>query len=83
MLSANTKRKGWNGWRKSSPARAARLRPEEGLLLPPGYVENWQELRARLEPRRESRRQQRRFRHDPLGYLADLEQRSLQLSLPS
>jgi len=33
-----------------------------------------------LEPRRESRRQQRRFRRDPLGYLADLEQRCLQLT---
>jgi hypothetical protein len=62
---------------------ATRLRPEEGLLLPTGYVATWQELRARLEQRRESRRKQRRFRHDPLGYLAELEQRCLQLSLPS
>src|SRR5512135_2293692 len=61
---------------------ATRLRPDEGLLLPAGYVEDWQELRAGLEQRRESRRKQRRFRHDPLGYLAELEQRCLQLSLP-
>jgi hypothetical protein len=25
---------------------ATRLRPEEGLVLRPGYVEDWQELRA-------------------------------------
>jgi hypothetical protein len=43
---------------------ATRLRPEEGLLLPSGYVENWQELRAELEERRESRRKWRRFRRD-------------------
>jgi hypothetical protein len=62
---------------------ATRLRPDEGLLLPAGYVEDWQELRAGLEQRRESRRKQRRFRHDPLSYLAELEERCLQLSLPS
>jgi hypothetical protein len=62
---------------------ATRLRPEEGLRLPSGYVERWRELRAGLERRRESRRKQRRFRGDPLGYLAALEQRCLQLSLPT
>ena len=62
---------------------ATRLRPEEGLVLRPGYVEGWQELRAELEQRRESRRKQRRFRHDPAAYLTELEQRCLQLSLPS
>jgi hypothetical protein len=51
--------------------------------LPSGYVERWRELRAGLERRRESRRKQRRFRGDPLGYLAALEQRCLQLSLPT
>ena len=35
---------------------ATRLRPEEGLVLSPGYVEDWRELRAELETRRESRR---------------------------
>jgi hypothetical protein len=62
---------------------ATRLRPEEGLLLPAGYMKTWRELRAGLEKRRESRRKQRRFRHDPLGYLTELEQRCLQLSLPT
>ena len=62
---------------------ATRLRPDEGLLLPPGYVEKWQGLRADLEQRRESRRKQRRFRHDPASYLTDLEERCPQLSLPS
>jgi hypothetical protein len=58
---------------------ATRLRPEEGLVLRPGYVEGWQELRAELE----ARRKQRRFRHDPAAYLAKLEQQCLQLTLPS
>src|SRR5271165_429991 len=62
---------------------ATRLRPEEGLQLSPGYVARWRELRGELERRRESRRQQRRFRHDPDAYLADLEKQCLQLSLPS
>jgi hypothetical protein len=61
---------------------ATRLRPDEGLELRPGYVDDWQALRAELDQRRESRRRQRRFRHDPAGYLAELEQRCLQLTLP-
>jgi len=60
---------------------ATRLRPEEGLVLRPGYVEGWQELRAELDKRRESRRKQRRFRHDPDAYLKELEQECLQLTL--
>ena len=62
---------------------ATRLRPDEGLVLSPGYVEGWKELRAELEARRESRRKQRRFRHNPDAYLKDLEQRCLQLTLPA
>jgi hypothetical protein len=62
---------------------ATRLRPEEGLVLPPDYVEGWQELREGLERRREARRKQRRFRHDPDAYLTELEQQCLQLTLPS
>ena len=62
---------------------ATRLRPEEGLVLRPGYVSRWQELRADLDARRESRRKQRRFRHDPASYLRALEQRCRQLLLPT
>jgi hypothetical protein len=61
---------------------ATRLRPDEGLVLGPGYVEEWKERRAELEARRESRRKQRRFRHDPAAYLAKLERQCLQLTLP-
>jgi hypothetical protein len=62
---------------------ATRLRPEEGLVLRPGYLQRWRELHADLEARRESRRKQRRFRHDPASYLRALEQRCLQLLLPA
>jgi hypothetical protein len=62
---------------------ATRLRPDEGLVLGPGYVEDWKDLRAELEARRESRRKQRRFRHNPDVYLKDLEHRCLQLTLPA
>jgi hypothetical protein len=62
---------------------ATRLRPKAGLELRPGYVDDWQAQRAELEQRRESRRRQRRFRHNPATYLADLEQRCLQLTLPA
>jgi hypothetical protein len=61
---------------------ATRLRPDEGLVLRPDYVAEWQDLRADLERRREARRKQRRFRHDPAAYLAQLEQQCLQLTLP-
>jgi hypothetical protein len=61
---------------------ATRLRPEEGLRLSPGYVGRWQQARAELEKRREARRQQRRFRRDPVTYLKTLEELAIQLSLP-
>jgi hypothetical protein len=61
---------------------ATRLRPEEGLELPSGYVQQWQQERAELEKRREARRQQRRFRRDPDTYLTKLEELLLQLGLP-
>jgi hypothetical protein len=62
---------------------ATRLRPEEGLKLPTGYVEDWRRLRAELDKRRESRRKQRRFRRDPANYLRQLEERCLSPSLPT
>jgi hypothetical protein len=61
---------------------ATRLRPEEGLKLPAGYVEDWRRLRADLDKRRENRRKQRRFRRDPAHYLNQLEERCLDPSLP-
>ena len=61
---------------------ATRLRPEEGLRLSAGYVEGWRQSRAGLEKRRESRRQQRRFRRHPVSYLHKLEELAIQLSLP-
>lgn len=60
---------------------ATRLRPEEGLQLPPGYVADWRLLRAELDKRRESRRKQRRFRRDPDNYLSRLEERRFAPSL--
>lgn len=62
---------------------ATRLRPAEGLVLGDGYVRAWQGLRAKLEKRRQARRQQRRFRRDPIIYLNKLEDLALQLSLLS
>jgi hypothetical protein len=61
---------------------ATRLRPEEGLALPPGYVARWRETRARLDQRRQARRQQRRFRCAPVTYLQNLEELASKLSLP-
>ncbi len=43
----------------------------------------WRTLRHHLEARAESRRAQRRFRHDPAAYLAKLEQHLLKSSLPT
>jgi hypothetical protein len=62
---------------------ATRLRPEEGLQLPAGYVDEWRRRRAALAQRRSARRQQARFRRDPATYLHNLEHQALQLSLPS
>jgi hypothetical protein len=62
---------------------ARRLRPEEGLRLPSGYVGPWREKRAELDKRREARRQQRRFRRDPVVYLKKLEELAIQLGLLS
>lgn len=61
---------------------ATRLRPEEGLDLPAGYVARWHEIRAGLGKRREARRQQRRFRRDSVTYLQRLEDLANKLSLP-
>jgi hypothetical protein len=62
---------------------APRLRPEEGLPLPTGYVERWRQQRAELDKRREARRQQRRLRRAPGAYLHKLEEMATQLCLLS
>jgi hypothetical protein len=61
---------------------APRLRPEEGLAWPSGYVARGHEKRAQLEKRRESRRQQRRSRRAPITYLQKLEELADKLGLP-
>jgi hypothetical protein len=61
---------------------ATRLRPEARLELPQDYVGEWRRVRAELEQRREARRQQGRFRRDPVKYLNRLEELLIQLSLP-
>jgi hypothetical protein len=61
---------------------ATRLRPFTGEELAPGQTQTWQELRQRLETRRQQRTQRRRFRRTPAAYLAKLEADLLQLILP-
>ncbi len=43
---------------------------------------NWQNVRSQLQQHHSKRLQQRRFRRDPDGYLAELEAKYLQLALP-
>lgn len=61
---------------------ATRLRPFTGEELAPDQTQTWQELRQRLETRRQQRTHRRRFRRDPASYLAQLEADFLQLILP-
>lgn len=51
---------------------------ELGESLPPPDPDRWRAFRAELDARRESRRQQTRFRRDPDGYLLALEQKATQ-----
>ncbi len=44
--------------------------------------ETWQNARSQLQKHHSKRLQQLRFRHDPDGYLAELEAKYLQLALP-
>ena len=62
---------------------ATRLRPDEGLVLSPGYVEDWKGLARGTGRRGGNAVKQRRFRHNPDAYLKDLEHRCLQLTLPA
>ena len=59
-----------------------RLRPFSAEDLVPPSLADWRALRTLLATHRQRRTLQRRFRQDPDAYLADLEQRLVQLILP-
>jgi hypothetical protein len=61
---------------------ATRLRPYTGEELAPDQMQTWQELRQRLETRRQRRTHRRCFRRDPASYLMTLEADLLKLILP-
>jgi len=60
-----------------------RLRAFSAEDLSPRDVNAWRTLRQNLDTLQESRRQQRRFRHDPKAYLAGVEDELLKGTLPS
>jgi hypothetical protein len=61
----------------------SRLHPFSEYELRHPNLDRWRDLRRSLELRQEARRQQGRFRKDPLAYLAALETQLLKPSLPS
>jgi hypothetical protein len=61
----------------------ARARPVTPRELAAADRQRWMELRAGLERRRRARVMRHRFRQDPDAFLARLEQRLLQPTLPS
>ena len=61
---------------------ATRFHPFASEELAPETVQAWRQLRHALETRRQQRTHRRRFRQDPAAYLAKLEAKLLQLSLP-
>ena len=63
-------------------AVATPLRAWSAEELRPGSVERWRKLRETLEARHEARRAARRFRRDPLKFLATLEENLLHTGLP-
>ena len=63
-------------------AVATPLREWTAQELRPASVEGWRTLREKLEARHEARRATRRFRRDPVAYLANLEDALLHTSLP-
>jgi hypothetical protein len=64
-------------------AIATRQRPPSGADLGGVDREQWQDLRQRLDRRRQARTLRTRFRRDPAAYLAELEQKARQLALPA
>jgi hypothetical protein len=63
-------------------AAATRLHTYSAAELAPENINAWQELRQARETRRQQRTLRRRFRRDPVAYLAKLETNLLQLILP-
>lgn len=61
-------------------AIATRQRPPSGADLGGVDREQWQDLRQRLDRRRQARTLRTRFRRDPAAYLAELEQKARQLN---
>lgn len=64
-------------------AIATRQHPPGGAELGRVDHERWNELRQRLDQKRQARIRRTRFRRDPDAYLAELEQKACQLTLPT
>ena len=64
-------------------AVAARGQIFDEIALRPTDLPAWRALRQQLQTRQEARRAQRRFRQDPDGYLAALEDALFRASLPA
>jgi len=64
-------------------AIATRQHPPSGADLGSVDREQWNEVRQRLDHRRQARILRTRFRRDPDAYLAELEQKACQLILPT
>jgi len=64
-------------------ATAPRVQAPTARDLGAANREHWRSLRQRLERGRRARTLRTRFRHDPVAYLAALEQQACQLALPS
>jgi hypothetical protein len=62
---------------------ATRTREVDAADLAAADPVHWQRLRAELEERRQRRVQRRHFRHNPCGYLKDLENKLDQSRLPA
>ena len=64
-------------------AIATRQRAPSGSDLGGVDREQWKDLRQRLDRRRQARTSRTRFRRDPAAYLAALEEKARQLTLPT
>ncbi len=64
-------------------ATTTRLHPPTPSELGRVNAEQWRELRQRLEHRRHARTLRTRFRRNPDKYLAELEQKACQSTLPA